>query len=311
MEKVVIVGSGCAGLTAAIYAGRAGLAPLVLVGADEGGQLSLTTEVENYPGFPEGAMGPEIMESFQKQAERFGAQFRQDAVVGAELVDGGPQKVKLAGGESLSCAALIVATGARPRWLGLPSEQALKNKGVSACATCDGALFRKVPVVVVGGGDTALEEALFLTRFASRVTVVHRRDALRGSKIMQERVLANAKIRMAWNSVVDEILAVDQDKVTGVVLKDVVDGGKRTVDCAAVFIAIGHLPNTEAFRGQLEMDEEGYVLPKQGGRSFTSVDGVFVAGDCADHIYRQAVTAAGMGCQAAIDCERWLAAKGG
>jgi thioredoxin reductase (NADPH) len=206
---------------------------------------------------------------------------------------------------------VILASGARPKWLGLDSEEALKNRGVSACATCDGALYRDVPVAVVGGGDTAMEEALFLTRFASKVTVIHRRDEFRASKIMQQRVLDHDKIDICWDSVVDEVLDVDKEEVTGVVLRNVKSGDKSQLECTALFIAIGHAPNTEAFRGQLELDDAGYVIMQEPDRSFTSVEGVFVAGDCADHIYRQAVTAAGMGCRAAIDCERWLASRQG
>jgi len=309
MQRVVIVGSGCAGLTAAIYTARANLEPLVLVGADQGGQLSLTTDVENYPGFPDGVMGPEVMENFEQQAKRFGARLEYETVVEAELKAGGPQRLTFDSGREIEAEALIIATGARPRWLGLESEEKLKNKGVSACATCDGALYRDVPVAVVGGGDTAIEEALFLTRFAAKVSVIHRRDQLRASKILQDRALNNEKIDMCWDSVVDEILDLEKDEVTGVVLRNVKTGQKRTLDCSAVFVAIGHTPNTEAFKGQVDLDESGYVLMPQAERSFTSVDGVFVAGDCADHIYRQAVTAAGMGCRAAIDCERWLAAR--
>lgn len=309
MEKVVIIGSGCAGLTAAIYAGRANLDPLVLVGADQGGQLALTTDVENYPGFPEGIMGGEVMDFFEQQAKRFGARLEYKTVLETKITPGGPQVLKLADGESVTTDALIIATGARPRWLGLPSEDALKNKGVSACATCDGALYRDVPVAVVGGGDTALEEALFLTRFASHVTLIHRRDELRGSKIMQQRVFDNKKITILWDSVVDKILGEDQGEVTGLSLKNTKTGEISSLECAGVFIAIGHIPNTDPFKGKLDMDDAGYIITPDCGRSFTSVEGIFVAGDCADHVYRQAVTAAGMGCKAAIDCERWLAGK--
>ncbi|MDT8391137.1 MAG: thioredoxin-disulfide reductase [Lentisphaeria bacterium] len=309
MEKVVIIGSGCAGLTAAIYTSRANLNPLVLVGADQGGQLALTTDVENFPGFPEGIMGAEVMDFFDQQAKRFGARLEYKTVLETDIVPGGPQRLTLDDGSSLACEALIIATGARPRWLGLPSEEALKNKGVSACATCDGALYRDVPVAVVGGGDTALEEALFLTRFASQVTLIHRRDELRGSKIMQQRVFDNKKITILWDSVVDKVLGEDEDGVTGLTVKNTQTGELSTLTCAAVFVAIGHIPNTDPFKGQLDMDDAGYIITPDGGRSLTSVEGVFVAGDCADHVYRQAVTAAGMGCRAAIDCERWLAGK--
>ena len=306
MERIVIAGSGCAGFTAAIYAARAELDPLVLTGEEFGGQLSETTVVENYPGFPDGAQGMDLMMGFQKQAECFGARIQEVAVQSTKLQDGGPQELHLSNGETVKTKALIVATGARPRWLNIPSEQQLRNKGVSSCATCDGALYRDVPVVVVGGGDSAMEEATFLTRFASKVTIIHRRDELRASTIMQERAFANKKIAFEWGSVVDEVLGVDEDEVTGVVVKDIKSGAKKTLDCSAVFLAIGHIPNTEAFSDYLELDEQGYVSLDDGARSYTNIDGVFAAGDCADHVYRQAVTAAGMGCRAAIDAERWL-----
>jgi len=306
MEQLIIIGSGCAGLTAAIYAARAELAPLVLAGDEPGGQLSLTTAVENFPGFPEGIMGPEIMEMFQRQAERFGARIEYKRVKAAELRSDGPHKLVLSDDSVLEACALIVATGARPHKLGLASEEALRNRGVSYCATCDGALYRQVPVAVVGGGDSALEEALFLSRFASKVTVIHRRDSLRASKIMQERALANDKLEFIWDAVVAEILDVAKGEVTGVKIRNVRSGEERVIDCQAVFPAIGHVPNTEPFKGQLKLDERGYVQLKSGQRSLTDIEGVFAAGDCADAIYRQAVTAAGMGCRAAIDAERWL-----
>ncbi|MFO7820527.1 MAG: thioredoxin-disulfide reductase [Lentisphaeria bacterium] len=305
MERLIIAGSGCAGFTAAIYAARSELEPLVLSGNEFGGQLSETTVVENYPGFPEGAQGMDLMMNFQSQAERFGARVEKVAVESAELKNNGPHKLHLSNGDTVEAKALIVATGARARWLGLPSEQKLRNKGVSSCATCDGALYRDVPVAVVGGGDTAIEDAVFLTRFASKVTIIHRRDELRASTIMQERAFANEKIEFAWNAVVDEVKDVDKDEVTGVILKDVNSGEKKSLDCTGLFIAIGHKPNTEAFE-QLECNDDGYVELEDGARSFTSIDGVFAAGDCADHVYRQAITAAGMGCRAAIDAERWL-----
>jgi thioredoxin reductase (NADPH) len=308
MENLTIVGTGPAGLTAAIYSARAGLAPLVLDGSLPGGQLTQTTEVENYPGVPAGILGFDLMEAFRRQAVRFGARLQADVVERVELKSGGPQQLYLSGGSQVQTKALIVATGAQPRWLGLPSEQALKNKGVSACATCDGAFFRGVPIVVVGGGDSAVEEALFLTRFASRVLLVHRRDELRASRIMQDRVLHHAKVELRLDSVVDEIQDVLQDKVTGVVLRNVHTGVRTALDCGAVFVAIGHVPNTVLFRGQLDMDEAGY-LTVAGPGSRTRLGGVFLAGDCADRVYRQAITAAGMGCQAAIDAERWLEAQ--
>ncbi len=306
MERLVIMGTGPAGLTAAIYAARADLAPLVVAGNLPGGQLTQTTEVENYPGFPKGILGFDLMEALREQAERFGTRIRQDVVTAVELRDGGPQRLTLGDGSTLEARALIVATGARPRELGIPSETALKNKGVSYCATCDGAFFRDVPILVVGGGDSALEEAMFLTHFGSKVSLVHRRDKLRASKIMQDRAKRNPKIEFIWNSVIEEILDVKQDKVTGVVLKDVATGVQRTVEAGGIFVAAGHIPNTELFDGKLAL-EGGYILRRDPGRSLTRVDGVFVAGDCADHVYRQAVTAAGMGCGAAIDAERWLA----
>ncbi len=309
METLVIVGTGPAGLTAALYAARANLGPLVLAGNLPGGQLTQTTEVENYPGFPTGIQGFDLMEAFQKQAERFGARLQNAVVTAVTLVSGGPQRVALSDGSTVEARALIIATGARPRWLGLESETALRNKGVSSCATCDGAFFRGVPIVVVGGGDSALEEALFLTHFGSQVIVVHRRDELRASKVMVQRARENRKIEFIWNAVVDEILDVAQDKVTGVVLKDVRTGARSRRDCGAVFVAIGHIPNTEVFEGHLQT-ENGYIVLPDPGRSQTSVEGVFAAGDCADHVYRQAITAAGMGCRAAIDAERWLARQG-
>ena len=307
METLTIMGTGPAGLTAAIYAARANLEPVVLAGNLPGGQLTQTTDVENFPGFPDGIQGFDLMVAMQKQAERFGARVENKLVSSVELTGGGPQRLTLSDGSIHETRALIVAVGARPRWLGLPSEEALKNKGVSACATCDGAFFRNVPIVVIGGGDSAIEEAVFLTHFGSKVMIVHRRDALRASKIMQDRALKNPKIEVIWDSVVEDILDVAQDKVTGVVLKNVKTGEVRTVDCGAVFMAIGHTPNTEVFEGKLEM-QDGYIVQGRCDRSFTSVEGVFVAGDCADHTYKQAITAAGMGCRAAIDAERWLAA---
>ena len=306
METLTIVGTGPAGLTAALYAARANLEPLVLAGNLPGGQLTQTTEVENYPGFPEGILGFDLMEACRKQAERFGARLRNAVVATVELTPGGPQRLILSDGSRIESRAVIIATGARPRWLGLDSEKALRNKGVSSCATCDGAFFRNVPIVVVGGGDSALEEALFLTRFGSKVLLVHRREELRASQVMVQRVRENPKIEFFWNSVVEEVFDVTQDKVTGVMLRDLKTGGHSRVECGAVFVAIGHLPNTDAFAGHVLM-EDGYIVLSDAGRSLTSVEGVFAAGDCADPRYRQAITAAGMGCRAAIDAERWLA----
>ncbi len=304
-RRLVIVGGGPAGFTAALYSGRAELAPAVVAGLQIGGQLMLTTDVENYPGFPEAVTGPELMEHFQRQAERFGAAvFAEDAT--AIDLSKRPFRVRTTERE-FTADAVVLALGASARWLGLPSETRLQNKGVSACATCDGALFRGKPMAVVGGGDTAMEEALFLARFATEVTVVHRRDSLRASKIMQERAQAHPKIRFAWNSEVDEVLG--SEFVTGLRLRDVKSGEKRELPVEAVFVAIGHKPNTDLLRGQLELDPVGYIKVESGGTR-TSVEGVFACGDAMDPIYRQAVTAAGTGCMAAIDAERWLAAHG-
>jgi thioredoxin reductase (NADPH) len=301
-RRIVIVGSGPAGYTAAISAARAELEPVVVAGLQFGGQLMLTTDVENYPGFPEGVTGPDMMELFQKQAERFGAAVVMEDAVEIDTSQR-PFRVRTAE-RGYTADALIVATGASARWLGIDSEQRLMNKGVSACATCDGALFRNKPMAVIGGGDTALEEALFLTRFATKVTVVHRRGELRASKIMQERALTNEKIEFAWNSVLDEVLG--DDFVTGVRLADVKSGEKREILVEAVFVAIGHKPNTELLKGQIELDDVGYIKA-EAGTSRTNVEGVFACGDAMDPVYRQAVTAAGTGCMAAIDAERWLA----
>ncbi len=305
MEKVVIIGTGCAGLTAAIYTARANLNPLVLTGTMPGGLLTTTSTVENYPGFTDGIDGFALMEAMQKQAERFGARIQFGNV---ESVDLATRPFTLAvDGSTARAEAVIVATGAGHRHLGIESEARLDKKGVTYCATCDGALpmFRNQPLVVVGGGDSACEEALYLTRFASVVYLVHRRDQLRASRIMADRVLAHAKIKPVWESVVTEILDVAQGKVTGVRLKQVKTGAETHLPCAGVFVAIGHVPNTQIFQGQLDLDPNGYVVPRRGAE--TSVPGVFVAGDCADHVYRQAITAAGMGCMAAIEAERYLA----
>ena len=307
MEKVVIIGSGCAGLTAALYTARANLRPLVLTGTQPGGLLTTTSLVENYPGFPEGVDGYELMTRLQKQAERFGARVKFACV---EAVDLSRQPFGLTvDGEPLAAETIIIASGASHRHLGLESEHKLENKGVTYCATCDGALplFRNQPLVVVGGGDSACEEAMYLTRFGSIVYLVHRRDTLRASKIMADRTLAHPKIKSIWDSVVTEVLGLKEDKVTGVRLKNVKTGAATVVDCAGVFVAIGHVPNTHLFKGVIDMDESGYILPRQG--TATNVSGVFVAGDCADQVYRQAVTAAGLGCAAAIEAERYLAAR--
>ena len=300
----LIVGSGPAGYTAAIYAARAELRPIMLAGFEFGGQLMLTTDVENYPGFPDGITGPEMMELFQKQAERFGARVVMDDATRVDL-DARPFRVET--GEAVFTGdALIVATGASARWLGLESEARLQNRGVSACATCDGALFRGKPMAVVGGGDTAMEEALFLTRFATRVFVIHRRDALRASKIMQERAIANEKIELVWSSVVEEVLG--EDAVSGVRIRNRETDVTSELEVEALFVAIGHVPNTELFRPALRANDAGYLLV-EAGSSRTNVEGVFACGDVMDPVYRQAVTAAGTGCMAAIDAERWLAER--
>ncbi len=300
-RRIVIVGSGPAGYTAAIYAGRAELEPVVVAGHQFGGQLMLTTDVENYPGFPEGVSGPEMMELFQKQAERFGAKVLLEDATAVDLAKR-PFRITTAE-HAFSADAVILATGATAKWLGLPSEQRLTNRGVSACATCDGALYRGKAMAVVGGGDTAMEEALFLTRFAPRVMVIHRRDALRASRIMQERARRNEKIEFVWNSEVDEVLG--DECVTSVRIRNLQSGERSELPVEALFVAIGHEPNTSLFRGQIELEPTGYIRVTRGTR--TSVEGVFACGDAMDPTYRQAVTAAGTGCMAAIDAERWLA----
>lgn len=304
-HDVVIVGSGPAGLTAAVYTARANLGPVVVEGLQAGGQLMNTTEVENYPGFPDGIQGPELMERFKKQAERFGAVFVPGDVVRVEL---GSRPFGLWTDErALRARALIVATGASPRSLGIPGEKEYAGRGVSYCATCDGFFFRQQEIVVVGGGDTAMEEALFLTRFGSRVTVVHRRDQFRASKIMADRLIASPKVDVLWNSVVEEVLG-DGQRVRSIRTRNVATGAEAERPCAGFFVAIGHVPNSAAFRGALAMSAEGYL--EVGSTSHTNIPGVFAAGDVHDHVYRQAVTAAAAGCRAAIDCERWLEAEG-
>ena len=301
MRNVIILGSGPAGLTAAIYTTRAGLQPLVFEGAEAGGQLMLTTDVENYPGFADPIMGPDLIAATRAQAERVGAEFISEDAVTVNL-SARPFKVTSQSGETYETRALIIATGAKARLLGLPGEQRWMGRGVSTCATCDGFFFRARDVIVVGGGDTAMEEALYLSKLAKSVTVVHRRDQLRASKIMQERAMNNDKVSFIWNTTVADILG--DGKVRAVKLQHLPTGEvtERAID--GVFVAIGHKPNTDLFRGQLEMDENGYISRTR--RSMTSVEGVFVAGDVHDHTYRQAVTAAGYGCEAAIDAERWL-----
>ena len=307
MEKVVIIGSGCAGLTAALYTARANLRPLVLTGTQPGGLLTTTSIVENYPGFPEGIDGYELMMRMQKQAERFGARVQFGSV---EAVDVSRQPFSLTvDGEPLTAETIIIASGASHRHLGLESEHKLENKGVTYCATCDGALpmYQNQPLVVVGGGDSACEEAMYLARFGSIIYLVHRRDALRASKIMAERAFAHTKIKPIWDSVVTEVLDIKQDKVTGVRLRNLKTKAESVVDCAGVFVAVGLIPNTHLFKGVINMDESGYIIPREGAA--TNVPGVFVAGDCTDRVYRQAVTAAGLGCAAAIEAERYLAAR--
>ncbi len=306
MEKVLILGTGPAGLTAALYTARAGLAPLVVDGLQPGGQLTTTTEVENFPGFPEGIDGTLLVTQMRQQAERFGARFMAGLVAAADF-SGRPLQVRLDSGETLSARTVIVATGASARYLGLESEQKLIGRGVSGCATCDGAFYRNVPVAVVGGGDSAMEEALFLTRFASRVYLIHRRDEFRASRIMGERVRANAKIEVVWNSVVTEVLDATRNEVTGLRLKNVKTGATSELAVRAMFAAIGHQPNTDPFKGQLELDAKGYIVAQN---TRTNVAGVFAAGDVQDAHYRQAVTAAGSGCMAALEAERYLAAEG-
>jgi thioredoxin reductase (NADPH) len=304
VRNVIIIGSGPAGLTAALYTSRANLNPLCFEGHRAGGQLMTTTEVENYPGFPAGIMGPALMEDMRKQAERFGTELRREDV---EKVDFSrrPFRVQAHSGEYLA-RSIIISTGASPRHLGLPHEMELTGRGVSTCATCDGAFFRGEDILVVGGGDSALEEANFLTRFGRSVTLIHRRDELRASKIMQDRTLKNPKMQFVWDSVVSGLEASD-GKLAGVKVKNVKTGAESPLAAGALFVAIGHVPNTQLFQGQIDLDSNGYILVRPGSTA-TNVEGVFASGDCVDHVYRQAVTAAGLGCASAIDCERWLAA---
>jgi thioredoxin reductase (NADPH) len=305
VENVIIIGSGPAGYTAAVYASRALLQPLMFEGEEAGGQLMITSDVENFPGFSDGVTGPLLMEQMRKQAERFGTKFVRHNVTKVDLKS---RPFKVWDGSELHLAkTVIISTGASAKYLGLPSEKAYYNKGVSACATCDGAFFKNMPVAVVGGGDTAMEEATFLTRFASQVYLIHRRDSFRASKIMVDKATSHPKIKVLWNTVVEEIIG---DKfVTGLKIKNIVENKESVLDVQGMFIAIGHKPNTDLFAGQLELEDTGYIKTKPHS-SYTSVDGVFAAGDVQDHVYRQAITAAGSGCMAAIDAERWLEATG-
>ena len=306
MYNVVIIGSGCAGNTAAVYAARAGLAPLVVKGHEAGGQLSLTTEVENFPGFPEGINGPDLVENIKKQAERFGAVYKDGELTEADLSKR-PFRLNVSG-EWIETRTLIVASGAKARWLDLPSEQRLIGHGVSSCATCDGFFYREKEIMVIGGGDSAMEEANFLTRFGKRVALVHRKDTFRASKIMIERAKSNPKIEFLTNTAVQEVYDIHQNMVTGVRLKNLATGEMYDRDVDGLFVAIGHIPNTKVFKGQLDLDPDGYLLSHGGAR--TNIKGVFHAGDVQDRIYRQAITAAGAGCMAAIEAERLLEEEG-
>ena len=306
MEDIIILGTGCAGLTAAIYTGRAQLNPLVLEGSQPGGQLTTTSEVENFPGFPEGIDGYTMMDRLRKQAARFGARFEHAKIDSIEV--NGTTKILRSGDKTFEAKAVIIATGARPRLLGIPGEQEMYGgKGVTTCATCDGAFYRDMDVTVIGGGDSACEEALFLTRFCSKVTLVHRRDTLRASKIMAERTLAHEKIEVVWNANPESVLADESGNARALKVKKTDSGDSLEIPCKGVFIAIGHIPNTDFVEGLLDRDDNGYIIPASGSQVKTSLPGLFAAGDCVDHVYRQAITAAGMGCQSAIEVERWLA----
>ncbi len=315
-RKVVIIGSGPSGLTAALYSARANLNPLVIEGFDAGGQLMITSDVENYPGFPDGVMGPDLMALFRKQAERFGATFITDDATGVDFSER-PFTVQVRK-DVFTAEAVIIATGAKAKMLGIPSEQRLLGRGVSTCATCDGAFFKNQELLVVGGGDSAIEEALFLQRFASKLSVIHRRDQLRASKIMQDRAMASDKISFVWNSTIDEVLG--EHKVQGAKLRNLLTDEVTVIDAGGIFVAIGHTPNSSLFQGKLELDPAGYIVaganlsadwdPASPYETRTSIEGVFAAGDVVDHTYRQAVTAAGTGCMASIDAERWLESKG-
>ena len=308
-HKLIILGSGPAGLTAAIYAARAILEPVVVSGREAGGQLMITSDVENYPGFPEGIMGPEMMDLLRAQATRFGTEFFSGDVVDVDLSEH-PFKLTLENKDTLSCDSLIISTGASARWLGMDSEKEFSGKGVSACATCDGFFFRDQDVAVVGGGDTALEEALYLANICKSVTLIHRRDEFRGSKIMQKRAINHEKISIFWNTVVEEVLGDPKAGMTSLKVKNIKNQQVTEHPITGLFVAIGHTPNTKLFKGKLNLNENGYVKVTPG-TTYTSVEGVFASGDVQDHVYRQAVTAAGTGCMAAIDAERWLAEQNG
>ncbi len=307
MENVVIVGTGCAGYAAALYTARAGLEPLVFEGDLPNGQLGTTTLVENYPGFPEGVEGPDLMMNMRNQAEKFGTRYEYGMVTDVS-VDGSPFTLTIDGDRTIESRTVIIASGASPRYLGLESERALLGHGLSSCATCDGAFFRDQELVVIGGGDTAMEDALFLTRFASKVNIIHRRDSLRASKAMQERAFENEKIDLIWDSTVIDVHDPAQQTVTGVTLKNLKTEEESEFACQGVFVAIGHVPNTKFLDGKIDLDENGYIKV-QSPTTNTNIDGIFACGDCVDHIYRQAISAAGTGCSAAIDAERWLAER--
>ncbi|MBS0661741.1 MAG: thioredoxin-disulfide reductase [Verrucomicrobia bacterium] len=310
IENVVIIGTGCAGLTAAIYTARASLNPLVLEGPLPGGQLTTTSEVENFPGFPHGVDGFQLTQNMREQATRFGTRFEQALVKSVDF-SSMPRKLDL-GDRIILAKAVIIATGASPRMTGIPGEKELYGgKGVTTCATCDGAFYRKMEVAVIGGGDSAAEEALFLTRFASKVYLVHRRDSLRASKIMADRATGHEKIEMVWNAVPVEVQGVKEGAVSGLKVRDVKTNAERVLPVKGIFVAIGHIPNTGPFAPPLEVDEGGYFKPQAGSQVRTNIPGIYVAGDCSDHVYRQAITAAGMGCAAAIEAERWLAEHAG
>jgi len=311
MEDVIIIGTGCAGWTAAIYTARANLNPLVLAGEQPGGQLTTTTDVENFPGFPEGIMGPDLMMRMQQQAERFGTRVEYEMVSSVQRQDDGSFSVETSGGNEYTSRAVIIATGASPRYLGLPGESELIGHGVTSCATCDGAFYPDVPVCVIGGGDSACEEATFLTKFASKVYLIHRRDELRASQIMADRALSQEKIEPVWNSEVKEYLTDDKGDVRAVLLHNSETGEESELEVKCVFVAIGHIPNTSFLEGSgVELEESGYIH-HEGNSTHTNVTGLFSAGDVSDHVYRQAITAAGKGCQAALDAERYIASQEG